>query len=115
MDFPRSFMENFYLSLPIIYFDSKIPKNLSEYYNIRENYFWTKISVSGDNKTNSSFEIGKVINKKLTSLGVTKDEPIIIKVKNAKIVGCNMPSNSNCLRGISLRAQSKNIIFEKIE
>ena len=101
-------------SLPIIYFDSNTPQNWEEYYEIRKNSFGTGVSISEDAETYDSSESAKVIKEKLTALGIADDEPIIIKVKNAKIVGYDMPTMSECSRGVGLQASYEDITFEKI-
>ena len=100
--------------LPIIYFDSDTPQNWEEYYELRDNFFWAGITISEDAKTEDSSESARIIKEKLTALGVADDEPLIIKVKNAKIIGYDMPTMSECSRGVGLQASYKDITFEKI-
>lgn len=96
-------------SLPIIYLDTNTPKNWTEYYKIRDNNFWSGIVITGDSSVSA-----KALKEKLEALGVAEDEPILVKVKNAKIVGYDMPTMNTCTRGIGLEVSLENIVLEKI-
>ncbi|MCX6750785.1 MAG: hypothetical protein NTZ83_04970 [Candidatus Pacearchaeota archaeon] len=54
------------------------------------------------------------LKEKLNALGVNQDEVMIIKIKNAKIIGFDMPINNDCRRGRVLEASYNDISFEKI-
>ncbi|MFH0711754.1 MAG: hypothetical protein V1889_01215 [archaeon] len=100
-------------NIQIIYLDENIPKDSKEYMDIGSNNFWTGISITEDEETQDSSVSAQALKEKLDALGVEDNVPIIVKVKNAKIVGYDMPINSECSRGIGLQASYKDITFEK--
>ena len=85
------------------------------FYDLRSNYFWTGVTTTEAIETDDSEESSQALIDKLEALNIQKDEMIIVKVKNAKIVGFDMQTMDNCVRGISLQASYKDINFEKIK
>ena len=97
-------------NLPIVY----LGEGSENFYDLRSNYFWTGVTMKEAVETDDSLESANAITAKLIDLGVARDEMIIVKIKNAKIVGFDGQTMNDCVRGISLQASYNDIIFEKI-
>jgi len=101
--------------LPIFFYNSKAIQNQKEYMILKTKFPRTETTIIEDEKTDDSSISAKKIIEKLTTIDIDKNELIIIKIKDAKIIGYDRPTNSNCTRGVGLMASYKNISFEKIK
>jgi len=101
-------------TIQIVFFDENVPKDSKEYMEVMNNNFWTGVTIIEAKETGDSSISAKALNEKLDALKVDNSEPIIVKVKNARIVGYNKPTNDDCTRGITLEASYNDITFEKI-
>ncbi len=99
----------------VIYFDQDSPKNWEEYYDLRSAHYFTGVVIKEAVETDDSSTSAQALKEKLNALGAAEDEPIIVKIRNAQIVGGDMPTNYDCRRGVSLQASYEDITFEKIQ
>ncbi len=100
-------------SIPLVYIWANRPESSAEYFALRDNTYWTGVSVKEDDGGNLSSISLFSLKEKLSNLNVSENETIIFEVKNAKIVGHDLPINSNCQRGIDLEASNNDISFAK--
>jgi len=102
--------------LILIYFDQNSPKNLKEYESRRKDGPQVGVVINEVVEAKDYSESAQALKERLNALEVAENEPIIVKVRNAEIVGYDMPAMGACDRGVSLIASSyKDITFEKIE
>lgn len=87
--------------LQLVYSYSQIPTTFKDFSDLRQNHL--AVSVKVDNKT--------ALEKEFNSMNFSNEDIVFVTVRNAKIVGQDMPTKGNCLRGISLEANAKDISF----
>lgn len=99
-------------SIPLVYIWGNRPESSEEYFALRDDTYWTGVSIKEDGGGDLSPVSLFSLKQKLADLNVSEDETIIFEVKNANIVGQDLPTNSNCRRGIHLEASYNNLIFK---